>query len=326
MNIQKRYRLMIAFICVLCMVTQKVHAQNIVATNHQKYSYNEMVQDIVELENNYPEYVHVNILGVTVDNRNIYDVVLGNPEAEKCIVVQASTHAREYMTSQLVMRQMEYYLQNYDRRFEGQSYRDIFNQVCVHVVPMTNPDGVTISQFGIKSIRSSILRKKLRNMTGSRYTRVWKANARGVDLNNQYNNHFKYVKKLKKGSYAGYGGRRPVSERESQALVSLVNTVNPKAVVNYHAMGSVIYCRYGGSKAMQKRVYRLSSKISKLTGYYYAEYTNNAGFANWLVRKKQIPSCTVEIGRYEAPVPISQFKTVWKENKNVMAASAKLYQ
>lgn len=54
--------------------------------------------------------------------------------------------------------------------------------------------------------------------------------------------------------------------------------------------------------------------------------TDNAGFANWLVCEEGIPSCTVEIGRNVVPVPIKQFKTIWKKNKNVMAAAAKLYE
>lgn len=298
---------------------------NIVSTTKQKYSYSDMQKDIKQLCNKYSDYVHVNIIGTTVDNRNIYDVVLGNPEAEKCVVFQASIHAREYMTSQLVMEQMEYYLDNYNKKYDGKTYKDIFDKVCVHVVAMSNPDGVTISQKGFSGIRSKELRKKLKKMRGASNTTVWKANAKGVDLNRQFDYKFKYVKKWKKGSYALYGGKKPVSENETKALVQLVNDVNPKAVVNYHAMGNVIYCRYGGKKKVQKKVYKLAGEIRSLTGYSYMGLDQSPGFANWLVCKKGIPSCTVEIGMHKTPVPISQWSTIWKQNKNVMAATAKLY-
>lgn len=163
-------------------------------------------------------------------------------------------------------------------------------------------------------------------MQGSNNTRNWKANARGVDLNNQYDYYFKYVKRLRKGSYAGYGGKKPVSEKESRALVDLVEEIQPEAVVNYHAMGNVIYCDYGASKKMQKKVYKLSGAIRKHTGYTYLSSYKCPGFANWLVCKEGIPSCTVEVGRGAVPVPCNQFKTVWRQNKEVMAACAKLYQ
>ena len=304
---------------------QTVFADSIVSTTKQKYSYTDMEKDIKQLQQKYPDYIHVNIIGTTVDNRNIYDVVLGNAEAEKCVVFQASIHAREYMTSQLVMKQIEYYLDNYNKKYDGKTYKEIFDKVCVHVVAMSNPDGVTISQNGFSGIRSKALRKKLKKMRGASYTTIWKANARGVDLNRQFDYRFKYVRKWKKGSYALYGGQKPVSENETKALVKLVDDVKPKAVVNYHAMGNVIYCRYGGPKKVQKKVYKLAGKIRSLTGYYYMGLDQSPGFANWLVCKKGVPSCTVEIGTHTTPVPIKQWKTVWKQNKNVMAAVAKLY-
>lgn len=310
---------------VLTQDTTSFYNGNIVSTTKQKYSYSNMQKDIKQLQQKYSDYVHVEVIGTTADKRKIYDVILGNPNAKKCIVVQASIHAREYMTSQLVMEQMEYYLDNYNKKYKKKTYKDIFDKVCVHVVAMSNPDGVTISQKGIGGIKSASLRKKLKKMHGAKYTTVWKANARGVDLNNQFNNNFKYIKKYRKGAYAGYGGKKPVSEAESKALVKLVNDVKPKAVVNYHAMGNVIYCNYGASKKMQAKVYKLSGEIRDLTGYHYMGLDTAPGFANWLVCKKGIPSCTVEIGKNTAPVPISQFETVWKQNKDVMAASARLY-
>ncbi len=300
---------------------------NIVSTTKEKYSYKDMQKDIQELERKYADYIDVTVIGKTVDNRNIYDVILGNPNAKKSVVFQASIHAREYMTSQLVMEQMEYYLDYYDEEYKKKTYRDIFDKVCVHVVAMSNPDGVTISQEGITGIRKDSLRKKLKKMYGANRTTVWKANARGVDLNRQFDYKFEYKskKKYKKGSYALYGGKKPVSENESKALVKLVNDVKPKAVVNYHAMGNVIYCNYGGKKKVQKKVYKLAGEIRSLTGYYYMGLDESPGFANWLVCKKKIPSCTVEIGKNTTPVPISQFNTVWKQNKEVMVAVARLY-
>ena len=300
---------------------------NIVSTTKEKYSYKDMQKDIQELERKYADYIDVAVIGKTVDNRSIYDVILGNPDAEKAVIFQASIHAREYMTSQLVMEQIEYYLDHYDEEYKKKTYRDIFDKVCVHVVAMSNPDGVTISQEGITGIRKDSLRKKLKKMYGANRTTVWKANARGVDLNRQFDYKFKYKikKKYKKGSYALYGGKKPVSENESQALVKLVKDVKPKAVVNYHAMGNVIYCNYGGKKKVQKKVYKLAGEIRSLTGYYYMGLDESPGFANWLVCKKKIPSCTVEIGKNKTPVPISQFNTVWKQNKEVMVAVARLY-
>ena len=307
--------------------TAKCKEKSIVNVKHQKYTYNEMENDVFELQSKYQEYIHVNILGTTADNRNIYEVVLGNPEADKCVMFQATVHAREYMCSQLVMKQIEYYLNNYEKKYKGESIHDILEKVCIHILPMANPDGVTLAQKGVKGIRDKTLRKKLKNMPGISNPSNWKANARGVDLNQQFDYKFKKGKSLKKNAgYAEYGGPRPVSERESKALLYVVNTYNPKAVVNYHAMGNVIFHNYKADKVTAKKTKKLTAKIKSITGYSYLGTSPGPGFANYLNKKRHIPSTTVEIGMYTTPVPIGQFKTVWKQNKNVMIAVAKMYE
>lgn len=332
-KIYKKIYIIVTFIVVfgINIISIQVNASDkngkVVDVSHKKYTYNEMKKDIYTLQKKYSDYLNVNIIGTTVDNRDIYELVLGNPSAPKCVMFQATAHAREYMCSQLVMKQVEYYLDNYEKKYNKQSYHEIFDKVCVRIVPMTNPDGVTIAQKGINGIRNKKLRKKLKKMRGIGNPSRWKANARGVDLNRQFDYRFKKNKSLSKyACYAGYGGPRPASENESKALLYVVNTYKPKAVVNYHAMGNVIFHNYAGNKATKKKVVKLTSKIRSITGYSYISTSQSPGFANYLIKKKNIPSTTVEIGTNTTPVPISQFPTVWRQNKNVMAAVAQMYE
>ena len=85
----------------------------IVSTKHQKYTYNEMKKDIVLLTKKYGEYLSYEVGGKSWDNRNLYVLTLGNPNAKKTVIVQASIHGREYVTAQLVMKQVEFYCRNY---------------------------------------------------------------------------------------------------------------------------------------------------------------------------------------------------------------------
>ncbi|MBQ8085313.1 MAG: hypothetical protein IJ232_04320 [Lachnospiraceae bacterium] len=333
MNKQIRKMLLMILLVWLCILHVDINVSasdsngKIVNTRHQKYTYTEMLNDINKISEKYPDYIHVSIIGKTVDNRNIHDIVLGNPEAPKCVMFQASAHAREYMCSQLVMRQIEYYLENYNKRYKGESYHDIFDKVCVHIVPMTNPDGVTLAQKGVNGLRSKSLRKKLKRMRGIGNPSNWKANARGVDINRQFDYKFPRGRSLNKyACYAGYGGPRPASERESKALLYVVNTYKPKATVSYHAMGNVVFHGYKCDKTTSKKMQRLTAKIKSITGYSYLYTEPGPGFANYINYKKHIPSTTVEIGMYTTPVPSSQFPTVWKQNKNVIAAVAQMYE
>ena len=56
--------------------------------------------------------------------------------------------------------------------FREQYPSNVFEKIAVHYVPMANPDGVTISQYGIRAIRKASLRKTLRKMPGANRHRV----------------------------------------------------------------------------------------------------------------------------------------------------------
>lgn len=47
------------------------------------YTYEEMEEDILLLQAKYPDLLHVNLTGQSADNRNLYELVLGNPNALK---------------------------------------------------------------------------------------------------------------------------------------------------------------------------------------------------------------------------------------------------
>ncbi len=57
----------------------------VVDTGKQLYSYDEMQGDLEELKAAYPDGFSYQSVGVSADGRNIYEVVFGNPDAEKAI-------------------------------------------------------------------------------------------------------------------------------------------------------------------------------------------------------------------------------------------------
>lgn len=126
----------------------------------EKYTYDQMSQDIQELASRYSSLMKVNTIGTTLDGRNLYEVVVGNINAEKHVLIHGGIHAREYMTPLLIMKQLEYGLAFYGTgSYEGRLLSDLFNKTAIHYVPMVNPDGITISQSGIGGIRSEELRR-----------------------------------------------------------------------------------------------------------------------------------------------------------------------
>lgn len=304
------------------------------------YSYQKMENDLQLLAGYYPQYMTLDTAGVTTaDGRNLYVIYFGNQNASRQIFICAATHAREYMTAQLVMKQLEYYCAHYeDGSYNGTAYRDIFENTCFVIVPMVNPDGVSISQFGEEGLNREDLRQNLKAIYESdknggytdeaydTYLTRWKANGMGVDLNRNYSPGWESVTDRTAPSSGLYKGTQPGSEAESQALMNIVDGLsNPLLAISYHSYGSLVYWQYGQAEPLWSKNQQLAAHVEALTTYYQAGYSNEAGFSNWCVNVKGIPSVTVETGLVPTPLPLDQFELLWSQNKEMWAMLGTTY-
>ena len=302
----------------------------------EKYTYDQMSQDIQELASRYSSLMKVNTIGTTLDGRNLYEVVVGNINAEKHVLIHGGIHAREYMTPLLIMKQLEYGLAFYGTgSYEGRLLSDLFNKTAIHYVPMVNPDGITISQSGIGGIRSEELRRTIEqcyqndlaqgrtSAAMERYLNYWKANGRGVDLNQNFPADWEEVTSSDMPSYATYKGAAPLSEPESQALANLIQSRNWTATISYHSMGNIIYWDYPGN-TVSAQSQELANAVSAKTGYRLAGSSGHGGFKDWLqIKENPIPSLTIEVGSVSCPMPLTEFTDVWNKNQEVWAAVLK---
>ena len=301
-----------------------------------KYSYGQMEQDIYLLTQRYPGRISLNVIGQSADGRNIYDVVVGNPQASKKILIQGAIHAREYIVVPLIMQQIEYLLAGYDSgTYQNQPLSSILNQVAIHFVPMANPDGVMLSQFGESGINSEQLRQTIQaayaldtaegrtSLDYDQYLTRWKANARGVDLNYNFDAQWDDINpELTHASSNGYKGTNPLSEPEAQALAGLVQSNSFSAVISYHAMGRVIYWdTEGNQKAAES--YDMALNVSAATGGYSVLSSKGVGgLKDWVQGSLAIPGVTIEVGRSTCPVAFSEYPAIWEQNKAVPALLA----
>ncbi|MGI6107367.1 MAG: M14 family zinc carboxypeptidase [Lachnospiraceae bacterium] len=313
----------------------------IVDVTSAEYTYDDMVSDLQELEAYYTSILRTAVIGTTHDGRNIWAFRFGNPEASEQIFICAATHGREYMTAQLVMKQLEYCCANYSSGTytDGTAYSDLFDRTCFIVVPMVNPDGVSISQFGEEGLNREDLRANLRAIyesdLGNGYTTDqdyadyltrWKANAMGVDLNRNYSPGWDSLNDRVNPSSSLYKGAEAGSEPESQALMGVINALpNPILAVSYHSYGNLVYWDYGQDDPLLSENKALAQHFADLTGIDLGGESNEAGFSNWCVLVRQIPSVTVEVGTQECPLPIEEFEPIWNTHSQVWAMLADLY-
>ena len=301
-----------------------------------KYSYDQMCSDINSLKSRYGSHLQVNTIGTSLDGRSLYEMVIGNSNASKQILIHAGIHAREYMTPLLVMKQAEHLLAFYDSgNYQGRNLSDILAGVAIHIVPMVNPDGITISQFGVSALRSADLRQTVNQcyaqdqadgrttQSFDRYQALWKANGRGVDLNQNFPALWETITTgPSHASYANYKGTSSLSEPESQALANLANSRNWTMTISYHSMGNLVYWDFAGNKVSEQSK-ALADLVTSITGYRTNGSSGKGGFKDYVQTKDNpIPSLTIEVGSVACPMPASEFGNVWNSNQAIMAALA----
>lgn len=318
-------------------------AKGIVLTNTAFYTYGNMISDLNFLKNKYPALFRISELAQTADQRSIIDVVLGNPEADTQILIQSTIHGREYLNTLLVMRQLEHILEQYDTAaYEGIPYAKLLNQICFHILPMTNPDGVTISQRGVHGIRSKDLRKELKacyhndllqghtTVNENTYWSQFKANARGVDLNRNFDAGWEAFQGSNVPSFERYKGAVPVSEVETRAILDVAKRNNVICVISYHSAGDLIYWDYGSKGSAYEKDRELAELAAAVTGYpmepTWQNETDAAGCSDYFVLKKGIAAITIENGSGTCPLSIDEFAAIWNANCRLWPALAEFYQ
>lgn len=321
-------------------IEENIQNKDIVDISKAEYSYDEMVEDLSLLNYRYKGKINIYIIGKTYDKRNIYEVIIGNENAKNHVLIHAGIHGSEYLNCLIIMKQLEYYLKSYDTgSYKGISYKTLFEKTAFHIVPMANPDGVTISQFGIDKINDLNLRKCIEecykkdlqdNYTNDcykDYLRKWKSNARGVDLNRNFDASWGSIHQSLHPSFKNYKGDIYESELEAQALVKLTKKYNFTATISYHSSGDLIYWDYKDS-ANRSECSNLADVAEKVTGYQKAlsdtNYSNvvSGGYKDWASSQKgnAIPSITIESGSGTCPLEISEFDDIFKKNLDIWAA------
>ena len=79
-------------ICCIGFTTKGVTADAAIVSGGKKnYSYSELQKDLQQLKKKYKNHCQVNVIGKSEDKRNLYEVVIGNPDAKKHLLVMGNS-------------------------------------------------------------------------------------------------------------------------------------------------------------------------------------------------------------------------------------------
>ena len=289
--------------------------QNGIIDLSQEMDFSALRESIEILLNKY-EFMECEYLGKSVLGRPIPMLKLGCGRAKFLYI--GAHHGMERITSAVLLRFADEYGNLVKNK--GNIYRIsasyLFGAATVYLLPMLNPDGVEISLHGNGSDLLSERRLKY-NQQSDDFSH-WQANARGVDLNHNYDCGFYEYKKLESemglfdGAPTKYSGVAPESEPETSALCNFIRYHGDiRMLLTLHTQGEEIY---SGCTEHIPRSNAIGKVIEKMTGYKRVTPTGTAaygGLTDWFTREFMRPAYTLECGLGENPLPPSDLDLIY---------------
>jgi g-D-glutamyl-meso-diaminopimelate peptidase len=284
-----------------------------------QYDYSLLATDVSQLKEIYP-FIEVTTIGQSVLGKPIQEIRLG--KGSKKVHLDASFHANEWITTPILMDTLNTFLLALTNgtSIRGLSSLPLYNSVNLSIVPMVNPDGVNLVLNGPPSeMREEIIRIN----KGSTNFTDWKANIRGVDLNNQYPAKWELEKERKEEKAPAprdFPGEAPLTEPEAIAMADLARNRNFDRLLALHTQGEEFYWGYEGMEPRESQI--LAQEFERVSGYRSIQYIDSyAGYKDWFIQEFQKPGFTVELGLGTNPLPLSQYSEIYEEFLGIFLAS-----
>ena len=258
--------------------------------------------ELHNLADKYPDLVKLVVLGETHKGRDIIALKVTKnanktPDGSRPAVVYSSTqHAREWISTEVNRRLLNYYLKNYEK---DDKIKKLLGKRELWFLLVCNPDGY---EYTFDAER--LWRKNLRDNDNDGKTTVLD----GVDPNRNFPENWNYDGEGSSGQSADetYRGPSPASEPETKAMIKLFNMSKPEMQVNYHSYGPLLLYPVGWQQETYSDdhpIYLALSGTDKdpaIKGYdpdLGAElYTTNGDTNDWAHADRGTLSWTPELG------------------------------
>ena len=285
---------------------------------------------IQELAAAYP-FCRSEVLATTAFQRPIRTLVIGN--GPRKVIFSASHHANEWITSYVLLKYAEDLAQAIQEggQIFGRDAQSIADAATIYMVPMVDPDGVDLVVGAIApgNIQYDLAQRLAQDYPTIPFPEGWKANLLGVDLNLQYPAGWLMAREIKfsqgyvRPGPRDYVGRAPLNQFETQALAGYTEYIDPALVLAYHSQGREIYWKFRDIEIPGAR--ELGQQMADASGYALADTPYASGFAgykDWFIQNFRRPGYTIEVGKGENPLPLSQFDEIYRDNLGILVTAA----
>ena len=270
-------------------------------------------------------FLAYNYLGNSILGRGIPLLSIG--QGKRAFLYVGAHHGMEWMTSLILLRFVTELCDAHANRRApyGVCTSPLLEHCTLHIVPMLNPDGVEYQLHG-PGEENPLYERVLRMNGGSADFSHWQANARGVDLNHNYDAGFAEYKHLEaengilEGAPTRFSGEYPASEPEVAALCGFIAFEEDLCgLLTLHTQGREIY--FEGRGKAPKKSYAVAKRLADLCGYRLMRTEGLASFGgltDWCVEQLELPAFTLECGKGENPLPLSSFPSVYTEVREAL--------
>lgn len=266
----------------------------------------------------------VTTCGKSVLGREIYAFVMG--EGDKNILYVGGTHGLEWLTSLLLLKFTESLMQENENNgtIAGFDVRELLKNRKLIIIPELNPDGIEIAVRGAFGCKD--LPEEVKDICKNNHDN-WSANARGVDINHNFNADWYTLREAEKkaginGPSPGrYGGPFPESEPETLAMTRLLRGISVELLISFHSQGEEIYYEYGENTPEKSlHIAKMLAALSDYTLVKNEGLASSGGLKDWFIEEFRKPGFTVEIGKGKNPLPVESLDEIYRRLEAMMVA------
>ena len=254
---------------------------------------------IWKLRETYP-MIRINRIGKSVVGRSIYALELGRPTAPVLLFL-GSFLGQDSISGELLLTWFSRVAHGvmHGGKVNGVVADELISRCRIVIIPFVNPDGREICQRGAHCAGCDS--GKIKELSRGD-THHWDANARGVDITQNFNFRFAARQKTQKskGIFApcpkGYGGPHPESEPETVAITNYCRTqLISQALCLYPGKGRIFWRSVGldcDNLEKQANVFSIVTEYEVEAG---VGYIVDSGFRNWFTQTFRKPAFDIMI-------------------------------
>lgn len=253
--------------------------------------------------------------------KELYSLSLGR--GTNYVLYIGGACGRDFLSPLLLLKFYENLCEKYAKGKElaGIPVREMLYDRRLIIIPEINPDGIEIALKGESA--TGEYKSVCKAASKGDYS-YWNANARGVDINYNFNVNWETLhdmEVMKGASFPSplyYGGEHAESENETKALVRLCKKLPIRHAIAFHSQDAGIYWKYGENTPTKSHL--MAKIFAAITNYNLATDkapASHGGFKDWFISEFSRPAFNVGIGK-DVNLLSTEFENIYKKLEEML--------